>query len=423
MHQRRSFLALAGMVATCLGVGGAEQVAKVSDALRESPRPLAGRADDSDRPLHISDADASIVKARLSGPRFFAPEVFHGAEDYYNPRVLRLRSDYNFLEAIEGEEQEFNKLLVLRHWVHRQWPIDDDQRFSGDAFAILEEARKTGAGFHCGHSMTVQQAVLTAAGYVARNLGIDRSHEKFGRSFHHGINEVWSNDYAKWVALDAKYDLHFERDGVPLSALELHEALRESDGEGVQMVKGVDRQPIPRPDPEEYGGRIDSYWWVSYHVRQNTFTQPHFSGGSSLVIFDNNAFRQDTWYRGADDTLAKHWAYAAGTFIPVADRRQIEWTPGVTSLDRIRQVERGRLRVDPRSATPNFKEYRYRINGGPWQSLEGGQRIDWLLREGENTLEVRTRTLFGVDGPRARATIEYTGPTATARTSDQRKRP
>jgi hypothetical protein len=368
--------------------------------------PAGGWQDVDARPLSISGADASIVRATLSGPRFSAPEVFQGAEDYHNPRVHRLRSEYDFLEAIEGEENEFRRILKLRHWVHRQWPIDDEQTFSGDAFAILEEARRTGAGFHCSHAMTVQQAVMTAAGYVARNLGIDRDHEKFGRSFHHGINEVWSNDFAKWVALDAKYDIHFERDGVPLSALEVHEAVRRDDGNGVQMVKGVDRQPVSRPEPHEYGARIDSYWWVSYHIRQNTFTQPHFSGGSRLVVYDNEAFRESRWYRGAGDTLAEHWAYAAGAFIPVANRNQIEWTPGVTSLARVRQVENGRLRVEPRSATPNFKEYRYRIDG-PWQSAKGGRQIDWRLHEGSNTLEVRARNLFGVDGPTATVTVEY----------------
>jgi hypothetical protein len=373
-------------------------------------------ADDHRRPLEIRDADGSIVKATLSGPELAAPEVFQGFDDYHNPRVSRLRTEYDFLDVIKNEPVEFRKLLMLRHWVHSRWPIDDDQHFMGDAFAILEKARTTGAGFHCAHSMIVQNAVLTAAGYVARNLGVDRDHEKFGQSFHHGVNEVWSNDFAKWVMLDAKYDIHFERDGVPLSALELHEALRKHDGEGVQMVKGLDRQPAPRPEPDVYGARIDSYWWVSYHLRQNSFTQPHFSG-SSLVIYDNDAFRRDTWYRNLGDRLVKHWAYAAEAFIPIADRRQIEWTPAVTSLAPIRQVGQGRLRVQPRSATPNFAEYRYRINGGPWRALKAGQQIDWRLEEGENVLEVRARSLFGVEGPTATATVEWRPemPSATGR--------
>ncbi|HOW63896.1 MAG TPA: hypothetical protein P5186_00710 [Candidatus Paceibacterota bacterium] len=47
-------------------------------------------------------------------------------------------------------------------------------RVEGDAFAILEKA-KTGAGFHGAHSMTVQHAVLSAMGYGARYVLVDRN--------------------------------------------------------------------------------------------------------------------------------------------------------------------------------------------------------------------------------------------------------
>ena len=57
--------------------------------------------------------------------------------------------------------------------------------------------------------------------FVVRDLGVDRNHEDLGKSMHHGVNEVWSNDYAKWVLLDAKYDIHYERAGTPLSALQV----------------------------------------------------------------------------------------------------------------------------------------------------------------------------------------------------------
>ncbi len=361
--------------------------------------PGIAKQPDQRRPLEIAGADASIREAHVTGPRYSAPEVFRGGEDFHNPRIERLRQQYDFLKVIQDEPNDFSKILKLRHWVHRQWPIDDEQSFSGDAFAILQHAHDTGEGFHCAHAMTVQYAVLTASGYVARNLGIDRSHAKFGRSFHHGINEVWSNDHAKWVALDAKYDIHFERHGVPLSALELHESLRNDDGQDVQMVKGVERRPVPRPEPHEYGGRIDSYWWVAWHVRSDSFTQPHFSGVSSMVIWDNEAFRNDTWYRGGGDSLAKHWAYAAGAFIPIAQRQRIEWTPGVVSLGRTIQVEPGRLRVEPRSSTPNLELYRYQIDDAPWQPLEAGESIDWPLVHGVNTLRLRTQNRFGVQGP------------------------
>jgi hypothetical protein len=358
------------------------------------------------RPLQIEGASEAIVRATVSGPRFHPPEVFAAIEDFHNPRLKRLRNEYALEKVVAGEPNEFRKLLKLRHWVHTRWPIDNDQKEGGDAFAILEKA-KTGAGFHCSHSLTVQHAVLVSMGFIARDLGVDRNHEDLGRSMHHGVNEVWSNYYAKWVLLDAKYDIHFERDGVPLSALELHEAVRADGGQGVVKMQGVDRRPAPMDSPSAPEGTIRSYWWISYYLRPNPFTEPHWSGGSRLHVFDNDAFRNTTWYRGGSggEKLVRHWAYAAKAFIPTSNRHEIEWTPGVVDL-RARQIAQGEIEVQLRSATPNFKTYLTRTNGGPWQPL-AGDRSRLSLHAGENRFEARTQNLSGVEGPVTSAVVDF----------------
>lgn len=358
-----------------------------------------------ERPLKVEGASEAIVRATVSGPRFHAPELFAAVEDYHNPRLKRLRDEYELERVVADEPNEFRKLLKLRHWVQTRWHIDNEQLDGGDAFAILEKA-KSGAGFNCSHSMAVQHAVMASMGFVARDLGVDRNHEDLGRSMHHGVNEVWSNDYAKWVLLDAKYDIHFERDGVPLSALELHDAVRADGGKSVVKMQGVERRPAPMDVPNAPEGNIRSYWWVSYHLRPNPFTEPHWSGGSRLLVYDNDAFHNTTWYRGGSGgKLVKHWAYAAQAFIPTRSRHDIEWTPGVSDL-RARQVAAEEIEVELRSATPNFKGYLIRLNGGPWEP-SSGNRARLRLRDGENRFEARSLNFAGVQGPVLSIAIEF----------------
>ena len=360
-----------------------------------------GTSSANSRPMQVEAASEAIVRATVCGPAFHAPEIFAAIEDYHNPRLKRLRDEYGLEKVVAGEPNEFRRLLKLRHWVHTRWPIDNDQKEGGDAFAILEKA-KAGAGFHCSHSLTVQHAVLVSMGYVARDLGVDRNHEDLSRSIHHGVNEVWSNDYAKWVLLDAKYDIHFERNGIPLSALELHEAVRADGGKGVVKMEGVERHPVPMDKPDAPEGTIRSYWWASYYL----LTEPHWSGGSRLLVFDNEAFRNTTWYRATNEgKLVKHWAYAAHAFIPTGSRQQIEWTPGVPDL-RARQVAPETLEIQLRSATPNFKTYLIRIGAGSWKPLSG-DRARWTLQPGENRFEARTQNLAGVEGPVVSAIVEF----------------
>lgn len=360
------------------------------------------------RPLRIDGDTTGISRAFVEGPQFHAPELLQSIEEYYHPRLRRLREEYQLDRVVEGETNEFRRILKLRRWVRNQWPIDNSQNFAGDAFAILEKA-KTGAGFNCSHSMAVQQAVLSSMGYVARNVLVDRNHEDIGRSLHHGVNEVWSNDFAKWVLLDAKYDIHFERDGLPLSALQLHEAVRADGGRGILMVRGVERRTAPmdeaRPPAQPTEATVRSYWWVCYPQRRNQFTQPDFTVRERHVIFDNEAFRRTVWHRGDDTVLVKHWAYAARAFIPTTDRHQIEWTPGVPDL-RVRRIAPAELEVEIRSATPNLDAYVIRQNDGETlTSTDGRQR--WKLTPGENRLQVRSRNLFGVMGPPVTARVLF----------------
>ena len=364
-------------------------------------------AQDAARPVTIEGASDSIARASVTGPIFYPPESYVSIEDYHNPRMKRLREEYGLDKVVAGEKSEFRRILKLRNWVFSRWPIDNDQDFNGDAFAILEKA-KTGAGFNCSHSLAVQHAVMVSMGFVARDMGVDRNVDDLGRSIHHGVNEVWSNDYAKWVLLDAKYDTHFERDGIPLSALEVHEGVRKDGGKGIVKVVGIDRTPTgPDPSDAPENSKLN-YYWLSYYLRPNPFTEPHFSGSSRLLVFDNDGFRNTTWYRSNRGQKVKHWAYAANAWIPTKNPHEIEWTPGVPDV-RIRQTGTNELDVRIRSATPNFKTYLIRLNDGPWRAISG-DRFSWSLRPGENRFAVRSENVAGVKGPIVSAAVELKAP-------------
>lgn len=59
------------------------------------------------RPLQIDGASKAIERATVYGPRFYAPEIFPGIEDYHNPRLKRLRDEYGLEKVIAGESEEF----------------------------------------------------------------------------------------------------------------------------------------------------------------------------------------------------------------------------------------------------------------------------------------------------------------------------
>jgi len=58
--------------------------------------------------------------------------------------------------------------------------------------------------------------------------------------------------------------------------------------------------------------------------------------------------------------------------------------------------------VSVKTLTPNFANYRYRINEGKWVDGEPGI---WKLKKGKNTLEVKAVNAFGVEGVPSRVVL------------------
>ncbi len=328
----------------------------------------APSATDNPRELDFGPANENIVDAGIFGPEAKLPSLMTGFEPWYNPDFQRLREENKLDDVIRGEKDDFTRILKLRHWVHTTMKTDLESRLPYyDAFAILEAAKK-GAGVYCAHYQVVSNAVYSAYGIPTRMMYIDVDYKKMPEGRHHAVNEVWCNSLAKWIAVDAMYDIHFVRDGVPLSALEIHEAVRarhteggQDGGKGIVMAMGLERtQP---PHDKDWDGRIDSYFWVGYWLRSDYFTQPHWylnnDCSSRFIIYDTPAVRASVWPRYEKD---KNLIYES-------DRNQINWTPNTPKLFSIHPRRDGSLSLRVLSATPNFKEYRVRIDGKAWEKM------------------------------------------------------
>jgi hypothetical protein len=176
----------------------------------------------------------------------YKPNIaFVSYEDISLPRFDSLKTKYQLDTIFHGETDEFKRILLLRNWIRQKVSIND----FGDPYpgnnhpqGIIDAAMK-GQGFHCGHYMVVQNAVMNAYGYVTRCLGSGPG-VKGGEDGHHGMNEIWVNKFHKWFLSDAKFNHHFEKNGIPLSALEVRDEYLKNKAADVVLVKGPDRVPM-----------------------------------------------------------------------------------------------------------------------------------------------------------------------------------
>ena len=193
----------------------------------------------------LSCKQKTYYSEKVDNPAYRENTAFISFEDLSSPKFQALKEKYQLDTIFHGEKDELKRILLLRDWIRKVIRINDfSDTYPGDGYAegILDAALK-GHGFHCGHYMIVQNAVMNAYGYVTRCLGSGPG-VKGGPDGHHGINEIWLNKYNKWFLSDAKYNHYFEKNGIPLSALEIRDEYLKNKAADVVLVKGADQTPI-----------------------------------------------------------------------------------------------------------------------------------------------------------------------------------
>lgn len=306
----------------------------------------------------------------ISNPVFKDNTAFESYEDLSLPKFADLRQKYQIDTIFHGEEDDLKRILLLRNWIRKVIHIQDyGDPYPGDGYAerILDAALK-GQGFHCGHYMVVQNAIMNAYGYVTRCLGSGPG-MKGGPDGHHGINEIWLNKYHKWFLSDAKYNHHFEKNGIPLSALEIRDEYLKNKAADVVLVKGPDRTPIESDGVADSLGvyvkntRADFarwYTWLEWDKVNNRYSSwPNFK--SVLNMYADQYFKNHTWIW--DDK--PHWAYHTDAMNLVDSREAIEWTPN--TIRGTVTVKGENATVSLSSVTPNFRQYEMKeLPEGSW---------------------------------------------------------
>ena len=339
-------------------------------------------------------------RTAAGNPAFIPNTVFVSHEDLASPKFAALKEKYQLDTIFHGETDEFKRILLLRNWIRSKIRIDDIGPYPGDGSAesILDYGLK-GYGFHCGHYMLVQNAIMNAYGYVTRCLGAGPGGYG-GKDFHHGINEIWLNSYGKWFLSDAKYDHHFEKNGVPLSALEVRAEFLKNGAADIKMVNGPGRVAV---DYDKQYGKTKKYFagvYVDIEWNQQNDLYVHWPTDSSyLIMYNDNYFKQHTWIWDGKP----HWAYHTPHMVLIADRKAIEWTPNtVATKTTIRQDT---VDISATTCTPNFRTFQLREPGhAEWKDIPA--TVSLPLERDKNEFDLRIVNTAGVTGPVHKVVVE-----------------
>ncbi len=310
------------------------------------------------------------------------PFVYEQSDAEY---LRTFRETYRLADIVAGAPSEYEAMLRLGAWLGTRWDHGSDSVPGGskvcEPVEVVADGEK-GAKYWCEIAARTTVQAATALGWPARVMTASRD----GYTWEHAIAEVWSNQYSKWFVMDTDFNVVYEKEGVPLSAMEL-----SRDGEALQHSGQLTVRPIAAPKPSlPPKDMIPFYKYVHVDLRNDWCTRPlHRASpaGGDLA----------TWWTARP--ALKHLLTAKTR---VDDPDTFDWQLNAVALYALRATyNSGRdlvIEVGLNAYSPVFSHFEVRVDEGEWLSLNTPV-YPLTVKSGEHTLAARLQTVAGFPGP------------------------
>ncbi|MCA9413100.1 MAG: hypothetical protein KC944_17935, partial [Candidatus Omnitrophica bacterium] len=346
----------------------------------------------------------NIKVVSLDNPDIAYSSINWKWEEADRPEFEELRQRENLDEVIQGSRTTFDAQVKLLDHATKRWqkggPIPEYPGW--DAMSILDRADRAGSGGMCIQSNNLLAGFYQAYGWQARLVNIV-SHE---------VCEVWNDEFAKWIYMDAStvdQYLYDRETCEPLSLLDLHRMHLKDFFPGKKidwMNDYVSRQDEPDPSPVgrgslEHGVKpFDAYLLTTFMrmvPRNNWYEEPTprpLSHGSSWWPWNGYV----NWY---DEQTPPKRQYSWHT-----DRPQDMWPDlNLVHIDATTAFANDRVFLAFSTYTPNFDHYEVNVDDTGWKEV--GDRWVWLMQSGRNKLQVRAVNELDAKGNPSEVVLNY----------------
>lgn len=360
-------------------------------------------------PLSVTRLDAAVAAAgfKVIENKSVIPVAAYSrlpfvSSGYEDERLTDLRKTHLLEQVTAPARDEWSAQSLLKEWVYGKIPLGNPTSPAVHALDILEKAAR-GEKFYCTHYAITYAECATALGWQARKLGIDRPHGKDGfGSSHHGVAEIWSNQFAKWIAIDANFNLHYEKKGTPLSAWEVRAEWLRNQGAEVDRVVGAGvhavKKKLGRVTWHFSEDETASYFWNYINSRVVT-TDQHDS--ARLLFLQDAANDSSVWYQNHDSSTKQsrlHTGYLKSTFAPTRRIEDAYWTVGIVDAT-LTHVSAKSIYLKLKSYCPNLLAFERSVDRFVWTRIKDELSVEWPLKAGWNSLVLRTLGRGNVTGP------------------------
>jgi hypothetical protein len=237
--------------------------------------------------------------------------------------------------------------------------------------------------------------IAASIGYQVRILTLlaDRAYDGDA----HAVTEAWVDDLDKWIVFDTDFNLHYiDETGMPLNALELHQALIHGSMDRITVVKGA-----YRPEESDIEQRVPQPLLIPYYhyfyidMRNDWLTNIYFPGHPKRS--DRTSLR---WQEAGEAPFLDRIPVTRDPSTLYWPLNHVEIAVGVKG----QETEPAGVMVYLKTLTPNFDHFEVRIDEAV-EFSHHESHLTWPFKPGLNALSVRAVNAFGVGGPPSRLEI------------------
>ena len=354
----------------------------------------------------------TAVNGRIARPYF--PFSY---QDMGHLKVRQLGERIGLDKMMAETDSELELIITLADWANGLWGHMRPLPFpSWDAHEILDRV-DAGDSFFCTYKAVLFAQACNAAGLSARLLGISTKH---GAA--HTVTEVYSNEYRKWMLVDPWMNCWFERDGIPVSALEVHNAIDNPEGIFLNVgphgffkeqkdyrIGAADSMPLAgKRIPLAEEKRAELYYDLRLVMRNDHITHPQ-----STESLDEDGFmipynpRGIDWWgpqlKWTDDTTP-----LSITIDNTNNINDFEWVLNEVHVTLRKTSQPGEpltLKAAFSTLTPSFDRYRLLIDGE--EIPLSADSFTWRLNTGVNSLKISSINVLGRAGFPSEFVLEY----------------
>jgi hypothetical protein len=343
-------------------------------------------ANDWSKQVEIKDAHNEDI-IRTSIPFRYEP--------FSEAALKELRTRYHLDEVVAGAATELDLLCRLVVWSSQQWNWGEwhlgESYPPWNALEILKKGAdgKPVGGFCEQYDLVFLQAA-ESFGFVGRQISI--SNGALGRpdTIGHEPTEIWSNQFRKWIYLDATYAAYIvdASTEIPLSLFEVRQRqiflMRGQASNHYRIVHLHPTVPLWRDLTQDL-----AFAELRLIPRSNFLQQK-----SPLPL---NAGWERAWFWNGYYVWSDAMVPAELLHVNrVTQYNNFEWTLNQAKYKLEAGFEPGQIRVHLDTETPGFVEFIATIDGQAKQPVDA--IFDWKLHPGSNTLKVWPRNSSGRDG-------------------------